>query len=239
MERENYITIQGWMVKDLGLSGNELLVYALIYGFSQGDGRGFDGSTKYIMEWLNATKRTVITVLASLTSKGHLTKYEDTINGVKFCRYVANFTSGEKISPGGGEKISPNNKDRDIKDNLFLKESVLTNTKEKVSSPRLQQEFEEVWKLYPNKKGKQDAMKAYIKARASGTTKEEILDGLNAYKKMIEAEETEERYILHGSTWFNGHRWEDDNTVKEKKDVFTEWLEWKESGEKDDDEFRI
>ena len=30
-----YITIQGWMRTDLKLSGNELIVYAIIYGFSQ------------------------------------------------------------------------------------------------------------------------------------------------------------------------------------------------------------
>ena len=32
-----YLTIQGWMVEDLHLSGTELLVFALINGFCQGD----------------------------------------------------------------------------------------------------------------------------------------------------------------------------------------------------------
>ena len=30
---ENFIMIQGWMVNMLNLKGNELLVYAIIYGF--------------------------------------------------------------------------------------------------------------------------------------------------------------------------------------------------------------
>ena len=34
---ENYITVQGWMVTDLNLKGNELLIYACIYGFSQAE----------------------------------------------------------------------------------------------------------------------------------------------------------------------------------------------------------
>ena len=35
MNADNYINIQGWMRTDLDLKGNELLVYAIIYGFSQ------------------------------------------------------------------------------------------------------------------------------------------------------------------------------------------------------------
>ena len=31
----NYYSVQGWMVKDLNLKGNELAVFAIIYGFSQ------------------------------------------------------------------------------------------------------------------------------------------------------------------------------------------------------------
>ena len=35
VKSENYITIQGWMVTELKLKGNELLIYALIFGFTQ------------------------------------------------------------------------------------------------------------------------------------------------------------------------------------------------------------
>lgn len=31
---ENYITIQGWMRTELDLKGNELNLYAIIYGFT-------------------------------------------------------------------------------------------------------------------------------------------------------------------------------------------------------------
>ena len=30
-----YYTVQGWMLSDLGLKGNALAAYAIIYGFSQ------------------------------------------------------------------------------------------------------------------------------------------------------------------------------------------------------------
>lgn len=132
MTDENYTVIQGWMITQLHLSGRELILYSLIYGFSQGDNSGYNGSLKYLMEWLESTKKTVITTLSSLVSKGLITKHEETINGVKFCRYVANYTGGVKITPGGGVKITPNNNNKD-NNNSLQKESVLTNTKEKVS----------------------------------------------------------------------------------------------------------
>ena len=35
VEKENYVVVQGWMITELGLKGNELLIYAVIHGFSQ------------------------------------------------------------------------------------------------------------------------------------------------------------------------------------------------------------
>ena len=53
----NYIVIQGWMINQLNLKGNELLCYALIYGFSQDGKSEFIGSASYIAGWLNIDKR--------------------------------------------------------------------------------------------------------------------------------------------------------------------------------------
>lgn len=55
----NYITIQSWMRTDLKLSGNELIVYAIIYGFSQNKQGEFTGSVQYLADWVGCTKRTV------------------------------------------------------------------------------------------------------------------------------------------------------------------------------------
>ena len=37
IQNEKYITIQGWMVNELNLKGNSLIIYSIIYGFSQAD----------------------------------------------------------------------------------------------------------------------------------------------------------------------------------------------------------
>ena len=108
MNNENYIIIQGWMINELNLKGNELLVYSIIYGFSQDNESAFTGSRQYLADWCNSTVRSIQIVLNSLVEKGYITKSENIQNGVKFCSYVANFTGGEKSSRGS-EKSSLNN----------------------------------------------------------------------------------------------------------------------------------
>lgn len=108
VKRNSYIVIQGWMLTDLKLKGNELMVYAIVYGFSKdADDQWFTGSLQYIVDWTNSTKRTVLTCLQSLESKGLIEKQDIYLNNVKFCKYRAvNFSQGGNIFQGGGEKIS-------------------------------------------------------------------------------------------------------------------------------------
>jgi len=73
-----------------------------------------------------------------------------------------------------------------------------------------EKEFEEVWKLYPNKKGKAVALKAYVKARKSGVDRETIVKGIEAYKAEISLKQTPTKFVKHGSTWFNQQGWEDE-----------------------------
>lgn len=89
VNRDNYIVIQGWMLADLKLKGNELIVYACIYGFSQAENQVFNGSLQYLADWTNSTKQGVIKNLKSLEEKGYIVKNEKYINGVKFCEYYA------------------------------------------------------------------------------------------------------------------------------------------------------
>ena len=35
IKRSNFVIIQGWMITDLKLKGNQLMIFAAIYGFSQ------------------------------------------------------------------------------------------------------------------------------------------------------------------------------------------------------------
>jgi uncharacterized phage protein (TIGR02220 family) len=78
------------MRTQLNLKGNALLIYALIYGFSQ-DGRSrFTGSRKYIADWCGCSLDTVDRSLGSLIDKGLLAKYPHTDDyGNRLVDYVA------------------------------------------------------------------------------------------------------------------------------------------------------
>ena len=99
---ENFITIQGWMVK-MGMKGNELLVYAIIYGFSQAEEQCFKGSLRYLADWTNSTKQGVTKNLKSLVDKGYIVKRDIYINGVKYCEYRAVIT--DKVPEKVNKKI--------------------------------------------------------------------------------------------------------------------------------------
>lgn len=67
----------------------------------------------------------------------------------------------------------------------------------------LSKAFEVVWKEYPRKLGKQEAFKHYKAQVTTEEDKKNIVLALNKYIAHIETEGIEERFILHGSTWFN------------------------------------
>lgn len=112
-----YITIQAFMVNELHLSGNELIIYAAIFGFSQDGESWFTGSRSYLAAWCQASKKTISNNLAKLVDKGLIEKRTRNENGVTLCDYrVGNFFTGvgkklpggrEKITTGGREKVSP------------------------------------------------------------------------------------------------------------------------------------
>lgn len=112
IKNENYVLIQGWMINELKLKGNELLIYALIYGFSQAENQTFTGSLQYLSEWTNSTKQGVIKNLKSLIDKNYIVKNERYINNVKFCEYYSTKFNGVLNKVEWGIKQSlPNNID--------------------------------------------------------------------------------------------------------------------------------
>ena len=110
IKNENYITIQGFMVNDLKLKGNELLVYAIIYGFSQTENQNFTGSLQYLEDWTNSSKQGILNCLKSLQEKGYIEKLEKYINGVKFCEYKS-LPVVNKVDWGGQKSLPPSSKE--------------------------------------------------------------------------------------------------------------------------------
>lgn len=87
INQNNFITIQGWMRTELDLKGNDLLVYAIIYGFSQTEDQKFTGGLQYLSDWCGATKQGILKNLKNLLDRGLIEKQDINKNGVKFVEY--------------------------------------------------------------------------------------------------------------------------------------------------------
>jgi DNA-binding Lrp family transcriptional regulator len=89
MKDSNYIVVMGWMMTSLGLNGNDLLAYALIYSHSQ-DGEGaYWGSLAHTADRLNISRRAAVDVLNRLVERGHVKKTTAEIDGIQRCMYRA------------------------------------------------------------------------------------------------------------------------------------------------------
>lgn len=124
MKDDSYVVIQAFMVNDLHLKSNELIIYAAIYGFTQDGDHWFYGTKGYLAEWCGATKGTVANCLKSLVERGLIERRERFEQGQVRIEYRAakNVTPPTKnydpprtkIDPINNLVDKPNLKDRDI-----------------------------------------------------------------------------------------------------------------------------
>ncbi len=109
-----YITIQQEMRDELGLKGNELLVFAFINGYSQ-EGQGcYYGSLANLQRVCGiASRQTATDVLKALIAKGYISKTEHVINGVKVISYSVCPKIGQVVQKmdNGCPKSGHNNKE--------------------------------------------------------------------------------------------------------------------------------
>ena len=89
MKNENYFTVQGWMINELKLSGNELNLYALIFGFSKDD-NFYHGAMQYLADSIGVTKQSTLKLLKKLVEKNYIFKFERGSKGHKNCDYKIN-----------------------------------------------------------------------------------------------------------------------------------------------------
>lgn len=116
MQSNNYIVIQGWMCNELGLKGNELLIFAMIHGFSQDGVSKYYGGRKYIADTFNISLPTVDKALQGLLDKEYIVKYisGDYINPDSYwvnLEVVKKLYEGSKETLHGGSKETLLNKD--------------------------------------------------------------------------------------------------------------------------------
>jgi biotin operon repressor len=132
MNNNGYINIQGWMINELKLKGNELILYALIFGFSQDGQSKFYGSTRYIESALGISRISVMTLLNKLKQKGYIICVSESHymavkkvyqSDEKVVKKV--YHGGKETLPLGGKETLPNIYNTNNKDNNIAKDKPL------------------------------------------------------------------------------------------------------------------
>lgn len=96
----------------------------------------------------------------------------------------------EKHSENENENINENNNLIDSNSNLYF------------------QQFNEFWNIYPKKKDKDRAQKAFMRIKPNEELFAQMKCALDKHKRSAQWQDAQ--YIPYPSTWLNGKRWEDE-----------------------------
>lgn len=109
---ESYYAIFGWMTnpKKMNLSGLELQLFAIIFGFCQSQPlNGYYASTNYLAEFTGATPRGVRKALDGLIDKGYIIREEqEKYHTYKYIALVPDFDEAEKQQKNAGNYSEQN-----------------------------------------------------------------------------------------------------------------------------------
>ena len=219
VKEENYFVVQGWMRTKLNLVGNELNIFAIIYGFCQVENHKFTGSLQYLSDWVGISKGSCIDNLKKLIDKKLIIKEEKDIRGVKFCEYLVNLNTIKESSIGIQESFMPieesltNNIEYNINNNILLSkdnnienlENSKTNTKKTFTNSHIEDlENETKQKKTSNRIKKQTIAIQRVNLINEYTQDEDIKKALLKYLNIRRIKGLElEQWQLMLETFFN------------------------------------
>lgn len=73
--------------------------------------------------------------------------------------------------------------------------------------------FEEFWKVYPKKKAKDDALKAFVKRKPDAALVARMVDAVAAQSMSPEWQKDGGQFIPYPATWLNDGRWQDESVT--------------------------
>ncbi|MDE7329680.1 MAG: helix-turn-helix domain-containing protein [Clostridia bacterium] len=98
----NHVTVQGWMRTRLNLDGINLLVFAIVYSFSQDGESEFRGSIDYIKEFVGRSRDTVMRSLKYLEESKLVKKINHNTNDGKTNGYIVDIEYVNALISGVG-----------------------------------------------------------------------------------------------------------------------------------------
>lgn len=107
IDDSRFYTVFYWMTKYLKLKGAELIVFAIVFGYSQDKASEFYGSLGYMEELGNLSRPTVVAALDSLEKKGYVKRREFLIGKIKRVAYSTNTDKINELLKNMPDDIPP------------------------------------------------------------------------------------------------------------------------------------
>lgn len=120
--------------------------------------------------------------------------------------------SKEKKSRGN-QSVSPSEKSGESLTVETVGMATGSETRELPSMTLTEQRFEELWKAYPRRVGKQAALTAFKKIKPTAELFTRILAAIGAARRTEQWQRENGRYIPNPATWLNQGRWDDEIEV--------------------------
>lgn len=207
MNKSYYAIIPANVRYDKDLSPNAKLLYGEITALSNEQGYCW-ATNSYFANLYNVKNETISRWVSQLIKKGYIRSvivYKDGTKEIDSRRlYIGNIPIDENINTyyqKSQDTIDENINtpiDKKVKEN----NTIYNNTINNIYSAN---DAQDIWELYPNKKGKAQAMKKIPKLLET-LGKEVLIGCIKKYSDEVKGKD--KQFILNGSTFFNG-RYED------------------------------
>ena len=227
IKQKSHIVIDAYMLQ-LGLKGNELLIYALIAGFCQDGVSECWTSQETMAEWCGGiSTRAVRDILQNLITKKLITKKECLNKNVKYSYKVVEivpelssneqevFSTQHEVFSGSDRNFLPvvqelssgNNKIDNIYDNKIDNKTKKENI---ILTNNIKENFDEFWSLYPKDRigNKAKAYSAFCKViKEKRATIDKLLASVKSYAR---SEEVHKGFAKGCAAWLNDDRFNQD-----------------------------
>lgn len=196
-----WIPKEVWLTRDLSIQEKVFLVEI----DSLDGNNGCYASNEYFSEFFGLSKNRCSEIIKSLERKSKITisyKYKEGTNSIE--RRILRVKKGIRETDRGIRETDRGVRetDRGCSEKCEENNTIYNNTNINIYSAN---DAQDIWELYPNKKGKAQAMKKIPKLLET-LGKDVLAECVKKYSAEVKGKD--KQFILNGSTFFNG-RYED------------------------------